>query len=208
MTVLWSYFLPGVLLLLIPANTLLSAHVQLRTFESFHSLDNSRRYRRWWWVPALWLDPLRAIGGVWLVKGSLDLDSAFWSQTPVGDFALMAAVLAVAVIVQLYTGREEGVMLAPIGFLMGLIAALMPWPVALVAGIGGLVGLFGFRHFAGFFVGCGMAVGFFGYVFEASPVWILPLAGLSLLPLAACLVTGRTLELPTRDASDAQGRLS
>lgn len=204
----WLLFLPGVVLLLIPATALLSKRVQLRTFESFHSLDNTRRYRRWWWVPALWLDPLRAFGGVWLVKTSLDLSSAYWSQTPGPDFTVLTGLLVGAVIVQLYTRREEGVLLAPMGFLIGLIAALVPWPVALVAMVGGLVGLFGFRHFAGFFLGAGLGVGFFGYVFEASPVWLPPLIAVCFLPLAACLVTGKALELPTRDASDEAGKMS
>ncbi len=195
------------LLLLIPANALLSTRVQLRTLESFHSLDSARRYRRWWWVPALWLDPLRAFGGVWLVKASLSLEYQYWTQAMLPDFALLFGLLLVSMAVQLYTSREAGVMLAPIGFLIGVIAALAPWSVAGVGLVGGLVGLFGFRHFAGFFVGCSVGVGFFSFVLDPSLVWTIPLIATAFVPLGACLVTGRTLELPTRDASGADGKM-
>ncbi|MCC5023305.1 MAG: hypothetical protein J6386_11170 [Candidatus Synoicihabitans palmerolidicus] len=46
-TINWSLFGLGVLLLLIPANWLLSSLVQLRTFDSFNNMDNAVRHRRW-----------------------------------------------------------------------------------------------------------------------------------------------------------------
>lgn len=67
MTIHWSVFVPGVLLLLYPADRLLSSLVELRSFDCFQNLDNSPRYRPWWWVPALWIDPLRGFAGTWLL---------------------------------------------------------------------------------------------------------------------------------------------
>ena len=45
MTIYWSVFMPGVLLLLYLADRLLSRLVELRSFDCFQNLENSPRYR-------------------------------------------------------------------------------------------------------------------------------------------------------------------
>lgn len=208
LTIDWTLFLPGVLLLLIPADLLLSSRVQLRTLESFNNLDNSRRYRRWWWVPALWLDPLRAYAGAMLTRSGLDLAGAYWGVVPGGDYALWVGLMAVAVLIQLPSRREAGVILAPLGFLVGLMASLLPWSTALVGAIAGFTAMFGLRHFGAFFFVSSIAVIFLGVAFRVDLMWVVPAASYFLLPLMVCLVFGQTLELPTRDASNAAGRMS
>ena len=204
----WSLFLPGVMLLLIPADALLSAHVQLRTLESFNNLDNTRRFRRWWWVPALWLDPWRGFGGALLVKHALTLTSTSWDHVPKLDYSLLVLAMLGGVVAQLYTRREEGVMLAPLGYVLGVAAALMPWPVALVAGIASLTGLFAFRHFTSYFLGGTVGVAFLGFVLGADVLWIIPAITVYFLPVLASLVTGKALELPTRDSSGSTGKFT
>ena len=96
-------------------------------FRSLYSLHNSRRHRPWWWVPVLWIDPVRAFGGGFLLKFALGLDSVDWSQTEVPAYCVLLGLLSVAIWCQTYTRRDENVMLAPIGFVIGLIAALTTW---------------------------------------------------------------------------------
>ena len=146
------------MLLLIPADALLSSRVQLRTLDSFNKLDNTWRFRRWWWVPALWLDPLRGFGGALLVKHALTLTSTSWTHVPKLDYFLLVLALLAGVVAQLYTRREEGVMLAPLGYVLGMVGALMPWPVTLVTGIASFTGLFAFRNFASYFLRGSVAV--------------------------------------------------
>ncbi|MCC5023304.1 MAG: hypothetical protein J6386_11165 [Candidatus Synoicihabitans palmerolidicus] len=142
----------------------------------------------------MWLDPLR--GGAWWVKESLTLESVRWEFVPKVDYSLLVGVIA-----QLYTRREEGVLLAPLGWVLGATAALMPGEVALVSAIVSITGLFAFRNFFTFFMGGGLAVVFLGWVLGANVLWLGPTIGLYFVPLIAPFVTGKTLELPTRDAS-------
>ena len=76
----WVSFVPGLLLLLLPADRLLSRWVELRSYECFNSLNNSPRHRPWWWVPALWVDPVRAYAGTWLLLRAMEWRwvEAFW----------------------------------------------------------------------------------------------------------------------------------
>lgn len=202
MTILWSLFVPGVLLLLIPADRLLSRRVELRSFDCFQSLEDSPRFRPWWWVPALWLDPLRGFFGAYLLRHAIAIDPSTWQLVPKGAYALLVALLAIAVMAQTLTRRGDGdVLLAPLGFVAGIAIALAPWPVALLGIVSALLGLFAFRQFHAYFAfGLG-AITLLGFVFDRGMIWVLPAAGAFALPLAAGLVMGATLELPTRNTS-------
>ncbi|MCF3649259.1 hypothetical protein [Synoicihabitans lomoniglobus] len=207
MTIAWSLLVPGALLLLIPANSFLSTVVQLRTFDSFNNLDSRRHHRPWWWVPSLWLDPARGYLGALLVKISLTLTSDLWAYVPKPDYALLMVVLGLGIISQLYTRREEHVLLAPIGFVAGMLFALLTWPVALVGLIAGVTGLFAFRSFAAFFVTALVGVAGLGLLLGERPLWLVPAVVVCGLPIIASLITGSTLELPTRDASNKHGKM-
>ncbi len=201
MTIHWSLFVPGVLLLVFPADRLLSPWVELRSFGCFQSLTDSPRYRPWWWVPALWLDPLRGFLGTLLIKQSLALSTVPWAQTPAGGYALALAIIALGCICQTYTRRgERGVLLAPIGYVAGVVAALTPWPVALLATATAGLGLFAFRQFHAFFAFGLVGVSVIGFVLCDDVVWVAPAVGAFALPIIAGLVTGSTLEIPTRNA--------
>lgn len=202
MTIHLSLLAPGALLLLIPADRLLSSLVELRSFDCFQSLENSPRHRPWWWVPALWLDPLRGFFGAFLLKESLAITSVPWAVTPKPAYALMLAVLALGVVCQTATRRgDQGVLLAPMGYVAGVVAALTPWPVALIAVVTASLGLFAFRQFHAYFVFGSVAVALLGFVLGAEMMWISPAIGAFALPVIAGIVTGSTLELPTRNAS-------
>lgn len=202
MTIHWSLFVPGVLLLVFPADRLLSSLVELRSYDCFQSLENSPRYRPWWWVPALWLDPLRGFLGTLLLRESLALVSAPWELTPVAAYVLAVVILALGGVCQTLTRRgNRGVLLAPIGYIAGVVCALTPWSVSLLAVVTAVLGLFAFRQFHAFFAfGLG-AVALLGFALGVGVVWVAPAVGAFALPIAVGLITGRTLELPTRKAS-------
>jgi hypothetical protein len=207
MTIHWSLFAPGMLLLLFPADRLLSSLVELRSFDCFQNLQNSPRYRPWWWVPSLWLDPLRGLLGTLLLRRAVEITSVTWTFTPKLEYALLVVMIALGVLCQMFTRRgDTGVLLAPIGFVAGVVAALTPWPVALLGIVCATVGLFAFRQFYAFFAAGLAAVSVLGLVLRTGMMWIGPAIGVLALPIAIGLVTGSTLELPTRNASGAARR--
>lgn len=207
MTIHWSVFVPGVLLLLIPADRLLSSQVELRSFNCFQSLENSPRFRPWWWVPALWLDPARGFLGVYLLQLGLTIPAGPWEFVPKAEYAVCMTVLAIAVVGQTLTRRgDPGVLLAPLGFAAGLVLALTSWPVALISIVTALVGLFALRQFPAYFAfGLG-AVAVLGIAFEAPMMGVVPAVGVFALPILTALVTGGTLELPTRNSAGPPAR--
>lgn len=202
MTIHWSLLVPGALLLLFPADRLLTSRVELRSFERFRSLENSPRRRPWWWVPALWLDPLRGFFGTFLLRSSLEVALAPWELVPPTRYAWVVILLALGVVCQTFTVRgEEGVMLAPLGYVAGVVVALMPWSVSLPVLVLAALGLFGLRQFHAFFSFGLAAVLLLGVVFRAEFAWIAPAAGALALPIVAGFLAGSSLELPTRDSS-------
>ena len=58
----------------------------------------------WWWVPVLWLDPVRAFAGAWLLLRALDL--ALLEPPALLALSIAAVVLAASVILQCLTTRE------------------------------------------------------------------------------------------------------
>lgn len=200
----WNLFVPGLLLLLLPADLFLSARVELRSFESFRTLHDSPRQRPWWWVPILWLDPLRGFTGVVLVRRALDLEARKWEFLPRAPYAWLVALLVLAVVAQLCTRRDRETLLAPLGFVAGLATALTPLPVIVPAFLLACVALFGLRHYQAFFgVGAAMLVAL-GFAFRVEPAWFLPAAIAFVLPVIASLVTDRALALPTRGVEAAR----
>jgi hypothetical protein len=198
MTVDWSFFLPGLIALLFPADWLLSSKVTLRGMESFRTLENSPRRRPWGWVPALWLDPVRSWFGVTLLLQSIDFGPGAWSQVPVAAYVVVLVVLAVALAIQTYTKRDPEKLLAPVGYAAGMLVALLPWEVSLLGIVTGVVALIAFRAFHAFFTVALLAIGLLGLILESRVHWLLPAMGAMVVPALVTFFTARTLELPTR----------
>lgn len=200
MTVNGLEFVPALVLLLIPADRLLSAHVELRCFDCFRRMGGS--FRPWWWVPALWLDPLRAFGGTLLLRQSLTLNTAYWPLADPSAYAMMMTIVGLGIAAQVFTLRAgRGVLLSPIGFVSGIAVALTPWPVGLIGVVVAFLGLFGFRQFYAFFAFGVIAIPLLGLLLEAPPMWIIPAACGFALPVVTGLITSSTLEFPVRDSS-------
>lgn len=202
MTLQWLLAGLAVVLLLFPADRLLSSRVELRTFDCFMSLENSPRFRPWWWVPALWIDPMRGYLGTRLLQRALKIDVSDWHKVSVPLYAVVVVLVTIAVLIQTFTKRGDHTsLLAPIGFVAGVAASLVPWVVAGIGIVAALVGLFAFRQFRAYFA-CGLlAVIFIGFVLGAHMVWVILAACTFALPMITEFLTGRTLEVPTRNSS-------
>lgn len=192
--------MPAAVLLLFPADRLLSSLVELRTFDCFTTLNDSPRPRPWWWVPTLWLDPCRGFVGTFLLLRALELTTAFWSLVPPWAYGWCLVILGLSALSQTFTRRGgRGVLLAPVGFLTGVIAAVVPWPVALITVVAGFLGLCAFRHFHAFFGFGALALPLLGLAWGTAPFRLIAAAGVLILPLAIAFLTGSTLQLPARD---------
>ncbi len=201
----WVSFVPGLLLLLLPADRLLSRWVELRSYECFNSLNNSPRHRPWWWVPALWVDPVRAYAGTWLLLRAMELETVFWTMLPKAGYGVLLAAIAVGVLCQTFTRRGGGgVLLAPIGYVGGVVAALTSWPLASIGLLAAMLGVFAFRRFYAFFVSGAFALPLLGVALGEEAFWLVPMAVALLVPLVASWVSSCSLELPVRDDSAPQ----
>ena len=201
MTIQWSLLAPGLLLLLFPADRLLSSATRLRPLESFRTLDDSPRFRPWWWVPVLWLDPLRGLLGTALLIRAFTLAGVPWAVVPKLEYGLVLGVLGMALVAQTLTRRGDEALLAPMGFAAGVVVALTPWPVALISVAMSAAGMLAFRQFHLFFSTAAVMVVVLGFALKGSAMWYLPAAGGLVVPLLLVAMTGKTLELPTRNGS-------
>lgn len=190
----WWLFTPAVLLLLFPGDRLMSPQVELLNFDRASHRSRSPKCSRW--VYSRWLEPLRSFGGAFVLKVSLPLTTDLWHYVPQTEYSLFVGVLFLGMILQLFTRREEDALLAPIGYVVGLMFAIVPWPVALVGLIAGITSLFAFRQLQGFFGMAAVVVVAIGLLLEAPVIWMLPIVGVLLVPVIAGLTTGRTLEMP------------
>jgi hypothetical protein len=188
----------GLLLTIFPADRLLSQWVRLRSFDCFHTLERSPEHRPWWWVPALWLDPLRGFAGAWLLKASLGAPRADWAALPKDAYALIVAALGAGVVSQLFTRRDSEALLAPLGFVVGIVAALTPWAVAALGVAVALIAMCAFRRFHAFFTAGFIALAALGLALRAPGAWLVAALIVVALPLAVSAMTGRALEIPTR----------
>ncbi|MBT5900708.1 MAG: hypothetical protein HOH58_01205 [Opitutaceae bacterium] len=190
----WWLFVPAVLLLLFPGECLMSSDIELLSYDRMGNRSAAVKRRRWVYVR--WLDPLRAFGGAFALKVSLPLTTDLWHYLPGKEYGVFVAILIVGMIVQLPTRREEGALLSPLGYAMGVMFAVVPWPVAGVGLIAGLTTLIAFRHFGSFFGFAAVGAALVGLLFQVAVIWLLPAVCLMLIPLIAALMTGRALEAP------------
>lgn len=194
MTIEWFLFLPAALLLLFPGNIFLPARVEMLSFERFRNASGKSR-----WILLRWLDPVRAFGAAFALKVSLPLTSDLWAYVPGPEYSVLVAVLMLGAALQTFTLKESDVLLSPTGYVVGVLFALVPWPVAGVALISGTTCMFAFRQFMPFFAIAGIVTAVIGVLFETPVIWLLPAVGLAFVPVVASLVTGRTLEIPVRE---------
>ena len=197
MTLQTALIFPALLLLLFPTDRLLPAGIELRSFNSFHTLGRQARSRPWWWVAALWLDPVRAFAGTGLLTRSLGLSFSRWDVPPTFTLSAAALVIAAGVVAQLFTRRDKDVLLPPLGYVAGVLCWVAPWYAAAIVLAMSATAMFGLRGFGAFFVAGLATVGFVTFVANAGHGWAVIAFTAFLIPALMAILSGRTFELPT-----------
>lgn len=197
MTIHWLFFATALALLFFPMETWIRGEFRMRDYESVRN-DKSKGRRSWWRQPEIQLDPLRAFAGAWLIKHSWSIDplvTGVWSLLPI---VATCAICAMATIVQMHSRQYDDAFFAPIGFVAGVICALLPPQVAVLVVASSIAYMMAFRGWASFFV-CGAATtAIFGYMILKRDFWMIGSVGVMATPLILSFFTGRRLFLPTR----------
>lgn len=195
MQIHWLIFFPALVLLFYPLDALLRGGVRFRDYERTREQLIGGKTAGWRQL-LLWLDPLRAFLGGWLLLNSWQTDPLLpgvWNYLP---FLGALAVLGAAVFVQMHTRRDDAMLLAPVGYLSGLAFALLPPAVAVLVVVFAGACLMAFRGWGAFFFFGSVASGVFGYLVLKVNLWMLAAVLLMIQPLLVSMLLGRRLLLP------------
>ena len=195
-------FLPALLLVFFPLDAVLPRRLKFRDFDRLDFGEDSwSRSLEAWWLPTLWLDPLRAFAGAWLLRNAWVLDESLGGVLRLVPLVASALILAGALGVQLHTRRGQDLVFAPIGYVIGLWFGLVVAPVAVLAMVVGVGCVVAFRSWSAFFVFGAIGVGVIGYLVMRLNPWLLMAVVLSICPWFVSAMTQRTLILPLRSVS-------
>ncbi len=192
----WVYFVPALLLLFYPTGDHGSSS-RLR-FCDYEDIRYNRggsaeaSWRQLW----LWIDPLRAFAGAWLLRNAWvtvgPLEGA-WIHVPlVATFALLALALGM----QMHTRRDDTVLLAPMGYSIGLAFAILPPQIAALVIVSAVACTMGFRGWWAFYFFGAAAAAVFGYLILRVNLWMAGSVALLLEPLLLALMLKRSLAFP------------
>jgi hypothetical protein len=202
MTIHWLLFFSGLVLLFYPLDKLLPPQVGLRLYEQLTRHKGRELTKAWWWMPMVWLSPLRAWLGVECLRNSVHMMPGMPHAYARVPLLMVMAILLIAVGVQMHTRRHEDKFLAPMGYLSGLLFALLPLPIALLATVLATASMIAFRTWTVFFLFGALGAAAFGYLMLQSNLWVAGATLLMLEPPLISLVLGRTLVLPVRSGSN------
>lgn len=191
----WIFFGPALLLLFFPVIERGAARVRLCGYEDIRN-NRDGIAGVFWRQPWVWVDPIRAFAGAWLLRNAWTLEaslSGVWKHVPLAATFL---ILALAVGSQMHTRREEEVVFAPIGYVSGLMFATLPPQVAvLVVALAGAC-MMAFRGWGSFFFCGAFAAAVFGYMILRVDLWMAGTVALLIEPLFLALLFGRSLVVP------------
>lgn len=195
----WLMFLPALLLVFFPLDAVLPKRLKFREFDHLDFGEDSWcRSVDAWWLPTLWLDPLRAFAGAWLLRNAWELDEFLGGAARHVPLVVSALILAIALGVQLHTRRDRDMVFAPIGYVIGLWFGLLLAPVAALAMVVGVGCVVAFRSWSAFFVFGAIGAGVIGFLIMRMNPWMLMAVGLSILPWFVSAITRRALIFPLR----------
>lgn len=195
----WLFFLPALALLFLPVDALLPRQLKLRTFEHIDFGEGAwARSPAAWTMFSLWLDPLRAFLGAWMLTHAWMIDDFGGSLERWVPVIANGTILALATAGQLHTRRDTTMLLAPLGYVAGLWLGLLTPAVAALAIVVGVGGIIAFRSWSAFFI-CGAAyAGIAGFWIMGKHLNVPLAVGLAMLPWTISAVSARTLIQPLR----------
>lgn len=177
MIIHWGYLLTGLLVALFPGKYLRGSEYRHFEFDqlSRRLADKNKRRRRWWKMPAVWIEPVRGYAAVFLLSLGLSLEPDSMEKT--AKFLVLVLpllILTVGVTIQCTSDEDRTKMVTPIGYLSGLILCLLPLEVALPAMVLGASSAIAFRRWAAGHLLGGVAATIIGYFFlgpHVNVVW-------------------------------------
>ena len=192
-------FFPALVLVFFPLDAVLPKRLKFREFDHLDFGEDSWcRSLDAWWLPTLWLDPVRAFAGAWLLRNAWVVEESLVGPARHAPLVASALILAGALGVQLHTRRDHDVVLAPLGYLIGLWFGLLVAPVAALAMVVGVGCVAAFRAWSAFFVFGAIGTGVIGYLLMRMDPWMLMTVALSILPWFVSAIMQRTLIFPLR----------
>lgn len=195
MQINWMMWVPGMLVLFYPLDTLLGAHVRLHDYEHMRN-GSGAAWRAWLRQPWFWMDPVRAFAGGWMVRHAWTMESSLpglWKHLPLIGTIL---TLGLALVAQMHTRRDRDTLFAPIGYTAGLLFVLLPPQVAiLVVALSGAC-LMAFRGWSAFFLCGAIGAGVFGYLILKFNFWMAGAVILMMEPILLSLLAKRELVFP------------
>ncbi len=197
MIIHWGYLLAGLFFAWLPGKLLRNSTCRYFQCEQLNRrlADKGRRRRRWWKLPAVWIDPIRGYMAVTLLQEGIQRDP-LKSAMPV--LALTVLILTIGVTVQCAGSRERSHLVAPVGYLAGMLVAWLPWEVSVPALIFGAASAVAFRRWeAGFLTGGAFTL-VLGYFFMGLGIPLLWSAGIYVWPVVLALFMQRKLVLAVR----------
>ncbi len=201
MIIHWGYLLAGVFVALFPGKYLRGS--EYRHFEydqlSRRLADKNKRRRRWWKMPAVWIEPLRGFAAAFLLSQALSLEPETVDKT--AKFLVMVLpllILTVGVTIQCTSDQDRIKMVTPIGYLSGLIIGLLPLTIALPAVVLGASSAIAFRRWAAGHLLGGVAAAVIGYFFLGPHINVAWAAGICVWPVVLAWFYRRKLVIVVR----------
>ncbi len=202
MIISWGYLLAGLFFAWLPSSILRGPNCRNFQCEQLNRrlADKNRRHRRWWKSPAVWIDPIRGyVAVIMLAKALLPVAHATGLAANL-PLILKLTILSIGVTIQTRGSREKSQLVAPAGYLTGLLLAWLIPGVSIPCVILGASSAIAFRRWeAGFIVGS-IATLTIGYFFmggmKIELAWV---AGIYMWPVVLAWFLNRKLVLPVRN---------
>lgn len=191
MIVSWHILIIGLALGLVPPRLLVQRDCRYLSFEDFwnkvlrRDASSKSRKIRWWRLPLLWIDPIRGYVVAWFLLDALRPVRKAEPALIYGEIGLTGLMLLAVLTVQAGHRSKEQETFAPVLFLGGMLAAMLPWTVWVPAFVIGVATAIAMNGFTAGFASAAVAVVIAGYIYLSS---LFTLATALLLLVAPILI--------------------
>lgn len=201
MIIHWGYLLAGLLVTFFPGKFLRGSDYRHFEFDqlSRRLADKNKRRRRWWKMPAVWIEPVRGYAAAFLIGMSFSLGpEEVEKSVRVMATILPLLILGIGMTVQCSSDRDHSKLVSPIGFLTGLLLGWLPLAVGLLVVILGASSAIAFRRWAAGHLLGAIATGIIGYLLMGPRIDVAWAAGIYAWPVILAWFLRRKLVIVVR----------
>ncbi len=200
MTTHWGYLICSLTLAWLPGRWL--RNDRCREFQCERLIrrfsETSRRRRRWWKLPAVWIEPIRGYLIVVLLSKALTTSPDATGRAHLLTLLATLAVLLVGVSLQMPSKRHKASLVAPVGYVGGILLAWLPFKIGPAAIALGAASALAFRYWeAGFLIG-GVSCLAIGWCFVGACERLMAISLVFVWPVIAAWLLQKRLVLPVR----------